>query len=106
MAQRQLWSAYFNERNWEHVFFSAHIEQAKLDKAAQNKDADSDDEEISEEKPTEATDETAGDDPARLLTRGELTEFMINFAKSHGCEPNPRYDNRYQFGTVGFPNVG
>ena len=46
------------------------------------------------------------DDPARLLTREELTDFMIEFAKSHGCEPNPRYDNRYQFGTVGFPNVG
>jgi hypothetical protein len=45
-------------------------------------------------------------DPARLLTREELTEFMMSFAKSHGCEPNTRYDNRYQFGTVGFPNVG
>lgn len=103
-AQRALWSEYFKERNWEHVFFSAHIEQAKLDKAAKHKE-DSDDEEIPASG-TKAVDAEEDTDPSRLLTREELTEFMMSFAKSHGCEPNPRYNNRLQFGTVGFPNVG
>lgn len=103
--QRSVWTKYLDERNWEHVFFSAHREQAKLDKAAQDKPEDSDDEENDKEQfaESEPVDEN---DAARLLTREELTEAMMEFAKKHGCEPNPRYDNRLQFGTVGFPNVG
>jgi large subunit GTPase 1 len=32
--QRQAWHEYFNEQGWDHLFFSAHMEQAKLDEAA------------------------------------------------------------------------
>ncbi|CAB9526956.1 subunit GTPase 1 homolog [Seminavis robusta] len=149
--QRRLWSEYLNEKGWEHVFFSAHAEQAKLDKAAHDSDDDDDEndkeptEDDNEETPEEETPEEdtsdeeeraeeeaaeeetpevdeeapekdAGnseftkeihDEPGyQLLDRQGLTDYMLEFAKSHGCEPNPRYDNRYQFGTVGFPNVG
>lgn len=104
--QRRLWSEYFNTRNWEHVFFSAHIEQAKLDKAARQNHRDEEDDSDGSDKEVDVASEPINDDPARLLTRQELTEAMIAFAKKHGCEPDPRYDNRYQFGTVGFPNVG
>lgn len=40
------------------------------------------------------------------LTREQLLEAMMRFAESHNCQPDPRYDNRIQFGMVGFPNVG
>jgi large subunit GTPase 1 len=33
-------------------------------------------------------------------------ETMLAFAEKHNCQPDPRFDNRIQFGTVGFPNVG
>ena len=83
------------------------MEQAKLDKAAQqSNDYDSDNDDNTSGLEVEVENEYVKDDPARLLTREELTEYMINFAKSHNCTPDPRYENRYQFGTVGFPNVG
>lgn len=41
-----------------------------------------------------------------LLTRQELIDAMLAFAEQHNCERDPRYDNRIQFGMVGFPNVG
>ena len=103
--QRRLWSKYFDEKGWDHVFFSAHLEQAKLDKAAaaQHRAEDSEEEDLPE--PEHEVEPVEGD-PGRLLTRKELTQYMLDFAKRNGCEPNPRYDNRFQFGTVGFPNVG
>ncbi len=38
------------------------------------------------------------------LTREELIETLNSFAKRHGCEPEEKYDNRIQYGMVGFPN--
>ena len=32
--QRQAWHEYFTAQGWDHLFFSAHVEQAKLDEAA------------------------------------------------------------------------
>lgn len=40
------------------------------------------------------------------LTREQLLHTLDAFAKSHGCSPDPKYDNRIQYGMVGFPNVG
>jgi large subunit GTPase 1 len=40
------------------------------------------------------------------LTREELLNALDSFAKSHGCVPDEKYDNRIQYGMVGFPNVG
>lgn len=153
--QRKLWSNYFDERNVEHVFFSAHLEQAKLDKAAQleaqrldrlersgpntdlgqdDKNGDSDYEDDNDDdidntddrseslrdlQKTQELDQKTDEEPLfscetenstdavdDLLTREGLTNWMCEFAKKHGCKPNPRYENRLEFGTVGFPNVG
>ena len=38
------------------------------------------------------------------LTREQLLDALDAFAKSHGCSPDEKYDNRIQFGMVGFPN--
>ena len=153
--QRRVWSEYLTERNWDHVFFSAHLEQAKLDQAAHAEaerldrlessrsvsygsddgsddaeEEDSDDYGAEEEKDSPKDVDNAPKDisppdkknyPAekenikreddkhgvrRLLTRQELTDWMHDFALNHGCKTDPRYENRIQFGTVGFPNVG
>eukprot|EP01082_Thalassiosira_pseudonana_P009598 g8543.t1 g8543 contig3:343707-346978(+) len=40
------------------------------------------------------------------LTREELIGALTAFAESHGCVPDEKYDNRIQYGMVGFPNVG
>ena len=40
------------------------------------------------------------------LTRSQLLDTMLNFAKEKNCEPDERHGNRFQFGMVGFPNVG
>jgi large subunit GTPase 1 len=40
------------------------------------------------------------------LSRTQLLDTMMKFAQSRNCTPNPKYDNRIQFGMVGFPNVG
>jgi large subunit GTPase 1 len=41
-----------------------------------------------------------------LLTRDQLMDTMLAFAHKHNCQPDARFDNRIQFGMVGFPNVG
>lgn len=46
------------------------------------------------------------DDTPPLLTRQELIDTMLAFAAKHDCAPDRRFDNRIQFGLVGFPNVG
>ena len=38
------------------------------------------------------------------LTREELLNALDSFATSHGCTPDEKYDNRIQYGMVGFPN--
>jgi large subunit GTPase 1 len=40
------------------------------------------------------------------LTRDELLGAMRTFAEKNNCLPDERYENRIQFGMVGFPNVG
>jgi large subunit GTPase 1 len=40
------------------------------------------------------------------LTRLQLIETLTAYARKHNCQPDERYDNRIQFGFVGFPNVG
>ena len=144
--QRRVWSEYLTDRNWHHVFFSAHAEQAKLDKAAkeeavlldkqlemearglvdnnngledtsnEDNDNDSNQGEADPANESDTANETLvpsrrneGDDyhgVERLLTKEELTNWMHDFAIKNGCKPNPRFENRIQFGTVGFPNVG
>jgi large subunit GTPase 1 len=42
----------------------------------------------------------------KIFERDELVEFLRAFAVKNGCETDPRYLNRIQFGMVGFPNVG
>ena len=40
------------------------------------------------------------------LTRQELLNVMLEFARKNDCPPDPRYESRIPFGMVGFPNVG
>lgn len=40
------------------------------------------------------------------LSKEQLLHALDSFAKSHGCTPDEKYDNRIQYGLVGFPNVG
>jgi large subunit GTPase 1 len=134
--QREQWKDYLTERGWEVLFFSAVQEQQKLDAAAQaerrkqqaldprldgseDQDVSSDDEaeeddplyETAEEEKEEydTVEEELSMDGIGVdvpLTRQQLLDHMMSFAAKHGCQPDPRYDNRIQFGMVGFPNVG
>eukprot|EP00521_Asterionellopsis_glacialis_P007496 CAMPEP_0195282226 /NCGR_PEP_ID=MMETSP0707-20130614/1195_1 /TAXON_ID=33640 /ORGANISM="Asterionellopsis glacialis, Strain CCMP134" /LENGTH=753 /DNA_ID=CAMNT_0040341179 /DNA_START=104 /DNA_END=2362 /DNA_ORIENTATION=- len=132
-AQRQAWHAYLDENGWDHLFFSAYDEQQKLDKAAaelrkadlldedymagKNKDGEDaasnkdDDKNQEESLPSEQQEgksqrirENVGVEVP--LTREELIEWIHDFATRFNCELDERYDNRIQFGMVGFPNVG
>jgi len=103
--QRQLWSEYFTERGIDHLFFSAYDEQKKIDQAAtaaKNGDSTS----------VVFPDESDGITSASFkgisspLSRGQLLNALDSFAKGHGCTPDAKYDNRIQYGMVGFPNVG
>lgn len=142
--QRKLWSEYFTSKGVDHLFFSAHQEQQKLDKAASaarngetlededNKivsddehDSDGNDDDVLEksaasksgdaseppkESVLEATQvQSSSDDLLGItnpLTREELLDALDAFSKSHGCTPDEKYDNKIQYGLVGFPNVG
>lgn len=157
--QRAQWRDHLVEQGWEPVFFSATMEQKKIDDAAheQRKKAereeqglnsqddaeneededrvddyddghdDRDDDEAEEtgenevgkdeqekqnedakddsgqtEKPTESMD---GQGVDVVLTREQLLETMLAFARKQNCQPDPK-TSRIQFGMVGFPNVG
>ena len=127
--QRQNWADYLIEQNWEDpVFFSAVQEQDKIDQHAQHlrrqQEAESssssfmqdessiDDSSIKDEEDhhqqIERTNTTSrnGRGIETPLTRQELIDYMLQFAKRHNCECDPRFENRIQFGMVGFPNVG
>lgn len=137
--QRQEWHLYLESQGWNHIFFSAHMEQAKLDAEAaavrrqhdvydrelrrheQDVEDEGDDDEESEgsrepssaeEEPLNSTaDSSAPRDNDSIgvqepLSRHELIDWLHNFAVQRGCEPDSRFDNRIQFGMVGFPNVG
>jgi large subunit GTPase 1 len=123
--QRQEWHAYLEQEGWDHLFFSAHMEQAKLDAAAAAErrrleelleEGNPGFEGEQEEEDTKAVETTAiVEMPVPLrenigvempLTREELLDWLNNFAVQYNCEPDARYENRIQFGMVGFPNVG
>jgi len=75
---------------------------------------DGEDGNYSSTKPQEVADAAVETEPVRPLedligvvkplTREQLIDTLDSFAKSHGCEPQEKYDNRIQYGMVGFPN--
>ena len=114
--QRRLWQDELCERRGlECVFFSAHIEQKKLDDTAMMRNEAYDDdkyvldnESVDGENDLKVTDdEIPAEDNGliRPLTRKELLEYLHDFSMENNCEQNKRY-SRVQFGMVGFPNVG
>lgn len=115
--QRAAWHEYFSKDDnvWEHVFFSAHEQQAILDKNASNQSLEieesssteqyeSHDDEVNvEESRNEKVFENVGvEDP---LSREELLEWLYQYALLNDCPIDPKYA-RIPFGMVGFPNVG
>eukprot|EP00956_Cyclotella_meneghiniana_P017293 scaffold27986_cov53-Cyclotella_meneghiniana.AAC.2 len=55
--------------------------------------------------PEKATCGDALKQQADLLSREELINALNTFAaKKHGCKPEEKYDNRIQYGMVGFQN--
>lgn len=131
--QRAQWRDYLVEQGWDPVFFSAAMEQKKIDDAAQKERRkaeleelrlasddriDSDDEDESDEKKKNDSRDDEDEEQAEpspessdgqgvdfVLTREQLLETMLAFAQKHNCEPDPK-TSRVQFGMVGFPNVG
>jgi large subunit GTPase 1 len=131
-TQRREWSDYLISIGWERpVFFSAVMEQQKIDDAARrerrrhearidsgnsgeleenNNNDELDGEEEEEEDPvdemsaeTEGADVTSDGGPddggiARPLTRQELIDTLRRYAHDHNCQPDPRFDDRIQFG--------
>ena len=128
--QRRVWSEYFVKKGYDHLFFSAYVEQKKIDAEASaakkgegvsvndnEKAVVSDNEEEEEEEDDNATSDNmmsnssatqeVGQDPLGIttpLTREQLLDALDAFAKRHGCSPDEKYDNRVQYGLVGFPN--
>lgn len=132
--QRKAWSHYFTKKGIDHLFFSAYEEQKKIDKAASNlrrgdfQEEDnkivSDDEHSESEnhvdrktneehfnsnpslEKNEVCEQLQRDDlgTTRPLTREELIDALVSFAETHGGVPEEKYDNRIQYGMVGFPN--
>jgi len=134
-SQRKVWSAYFKERGYNHLFFSAYEEQKKIDKEAsavkkgevlfdyddeteEEKAVVSDDDDehdVNDNIPLDAVNaqqqsnsSNSSDEVSlgitNLLTREQLLDALETFAKSNGCSPNEKYDNKIQYGLVGFPN--
>ena len=128
-AQRKVWSDYLKQKGYNHLFFSAYEEQKKIDRlasAAKRGETTADVEEEGEEEESNAVvsdeedEEAAATTPAQQvscssgdddslgikhpLTKEELLDALDAFAKSNGCTPDEKYDNRIQFGLVGFPN--
>jgi len=126
--QRKKWSEYLTRKGTDHLFFSAYNEQKKIDEAAtkakrgelsfeEEKAIVSEDDENNSESPegnpalqdSEPSVQQSSDEMLGItnpLTRDELLGALDKFAKSHGCTPDAKYDNRIQYGMVGFPNVG
>jgi large subunit GTPase 1 len=141
--QRKEWHEYFQSEGWDHVFFSAHQEQEKLDNSAyeerkkareipmaddnnslmanqQHNDDDDDDEDLHDSNTNPSKESSNVDSPPTNpnsasrenigiempLTRQQLLDWLLSFAKQYGCQPDARFEGRIQFGMVGFPNVG
>lgn len=68
--------------------------------------------EPSEKKPVQDTEQVQQASSDALLgitnplTREQLLGALDAFAETHGCTRDEKYDNRIQYGLVGFPNVG
>ncbi|KAL3925355.1 MAG: hypothetical protein SGILL_000464 [Bacillariaceae sp.] len=134
--QRKAWHEYFSdsEHTWEHVFFSAHEEQQRLDAAPsedttkRDTDATLDpthDEEASDDEgdtlnfksnpeasntPNATENSSLQTSPTNVgvetpLSRIELLDWLDQYAETNHCSKDPKYD-RIPFGMVGFPNVG
>ena len=114
--QRAAWRDYLISKGWDPLFFSAFIEQEKLDKIAQKmrraeNRVDSPLQDLSDDSSDEEDDNTGsismdGRGVDFPLNRQQLMDTMLKFARDNNCQPDERYDNRIQFGMVGFPNVG
>jgi large subunit GTPase 1 len=111
--QRNMWHKYFTNDKVHHIFFSARMEQEKLDAQILEDAGLVDDASDTEDPiivPSEGTAQAYniseyGQD--RLFTRQQLHDNLRIFSKTHNCKPTgTRYLNRVQFGMVGFPNVG
>ena len=118
-VQRQAWSEYFTQKGVDHLFFSAYEEQKKIDEAAvktkrellqeenaaatDNINAD-DENDTGCDQNVQSTNDDAQKQNTDLLTREELLGALTAFAEKHGCMPEEKFDNRIQYGMVGFPN--
>ena len=129
--QRKVWSEYFTKMGVDHLFFSAYEEQKKIDKAASDarkgevteeeskfvSDDEGDSDEVDDTSdPVKPLDEELQEVSTVLpshdellgitnpLTREQLINALTAFAESHGCVPDKKYDDRIQYGMVGFPN--
>ncbi len=106
-SQRLVWHEHLKSLGIEHVFFSAFLEQKILDEARPRDGGDDSIDPISDrQEQTVGLERDIEDDSGvhTLLNRLDLLEKLKRF--SSGIEPNPRYQNRIQYGMVGFPNVG
>ena len=119
-VQRQAWSEYFTKKGVDHLFFSAYEEQKKIDEAAVkmkkeflqdeyddvigNDTADENDSGSAQDEIVQNTNDDSPKQQTHLLTREELLNALTAFAEKHGCMPEEKYDNRIQYGMVGFPN--
>ena len=124
MGQRKEWGRHLDEKGIEAVFFSAWEQQREVDDKYRRERLDEeagegvvggegnndvDDVGTHPKPPPPPTSTLRSKDPrgvSRLLDRSELLAYLKSAASSHGVVPNPRYDGRVQYGTVGFPNVG
>lgn len=120
--QRQAWHDYLShpDHQWEHVFFSAHEEQKRLDEeaaeaaaAAEAEFLSNDGVDVPEDQETTQAEEGKSSEVTKSvnigiespLTRDELTDWLMGYSKKYNCEFDSKY-NRIPFGMVGFPNVG
>lgn len=99
--QRNAWDQYLTRRGLSHLFFSAFQEQEKLDTNPQ--------EPAHPPRTLESllsSNERHLFGSPHLLARQELLNALKQFAVLHNCPTEPKYNDKVQFGMVGFPNVG
>jgi large subunit GTPase 1 len=107
---RKHWSAYFKDNNINHVFFSALVEQEKIDKVEEEESSDEDEvyegEGIAEKERKELEERSKEAlmhvNTDHVFDRNELLSLLAYKAKLDGRTP----DDRLMVGMVGYPNVG
>lgn len=112
---REHWSKYFKEMNVNHVFFSALLEQEKIDQHTDIEDEvkeEEDGEDSGEELVNKEEEKKQLDDEAKaalaninsphIFNRAELLSLLGFKARLEGRTP----DERLMVGMVGYPNVG